>query len=143
MPEMTGDTDLTKGWDAVFAVRYSVLNKAIANAYKTKPDSMPTKFSGTSKGRLASSKVEGAWSPWQVTTGGSGIYLQMNCPIATGSYNDGAFDLAGCTVVIRVQLEFFDHKAVDEAGLQKARQVGSQQSAGGARHDSGQSWEAA
>jgi hypothetical protein len=120
MADTPGDTDLTKGWDAVFAVRYSVLNKSIENAYKNKPDTMPTKFSGATKGRLGSSKVEGTWNPWQVTTGGSGIYLQMNCPIATGSYNDGAFDLAGCMVVIRVQLEFFDHKAGDDAGLQKA-----------------------
>jgi hypothetical protein len=118
--EPVGDTDLTKGWDAVFAVRYSVLNRAIGNAYTTRPDALPTKFSGATKGRLGSSKVEGTWDPWQVTTGGSGIYLQMNCPIASGSYNDGAFDLASCTVVIRVQLEFFDHKAGDDASLQKA-----------------------
>ena len=57
MADAPGDTDLTKGWDAVFAVRYSVLNKSIENAYKNKPDTMPTQFSGATKGRLGSSKV--------------------------------------------------------------------------------------
>jgi hypothetical protein len=78
MAEPAGDTDLTKGWDAVFAVRYSVLNKAIENAYKIKPDALPTKFSGATKGRLGSSKVDGTWNPWQVTTLGNPKYSRAS-----------------------------------------------------------------
>lgn len=117
--DITGDTDLTKGWDVVFAVRYSVLNTAIRNTYKTKPDSMPGKFSGNTHGKLGSNEVVGSWGVWQITTGGSGIYIQMNCPIAAGWYNGDKLDLTGYTVVIRVQLDFFEHKTEGDTSLKQ------------------------
>lgn len=117
--DITGDTDLTKGWDVVFAVRYNALNTAIRNTYKTKPDSMPGKFSGNTHGKLGWSEVVGSWGAWQITTGGSGIYIQMNCPIAAGWYNGDTLDLTGYTVVIRVQLDFFEHKTEDDTSLKQ------------------------
>lgn len=117
--DITGDTDLTKGWDVVFAVRYNALNTAIRNTYKTKPESMPGKFSGNTHGKLGSSEVVGSWGAWQITTGGSGIYIQMNCPIAAGWYNGDTLDLTGYTVVIRVQLDFFEHKTEDDTSLKQ------------------------
>jgi len=116
MSQPMGDTDLTKGWDAVFAVRYPALNTAIHNAYKTKPQSMPSTFSGSVHGKLGSSTVDGTWGVWQITTGGSGIYIQIACPIVKGWYNTNQLDLSGFTVLIRVQLDFFEHKADSQSG---------------------------
>jgi hypothetical protein len=111
MSQAMGDTDLTKGWDVVFAVRYPALNIAIRNAYTSTPQSMPGEFQGSVHGKLGSSSVKGIWGMWQITTGGSGTYIQMECPILKGWYKENQLDLAGYKVLIRVQLWFFDHKS--------------------------------
>lgn len=116
MSQPMGDTDLTKGWDVVFAVRYPALNTAINNAYKTTPQAMPSTFHGSVHGKLGSSTVDGTWGVWQITTGGSGTFIQMECQITQGWYNQNQLDLSGYKVLIRVQLWFFDHKSDNQAG---------------------------
>lgn len=109
---MSKDTDITKGWDTVFALRYPQLNARLSAAYNDPKCRLPRRFDASVSGLLGQLAVAGDWGPWQVTTGGSGRLLHMCCPIRSGKLtmdDQPKSDLRGMEVVIQVRLQLVKH----------------------------------
>jgi hypothetical protein len=103
----------TYGWDTVFAIRIDDVNASIKNK-KTSPKS----FSASTTDPQTHNKVDvnGNFSDWQITTGGSGKLIHMSTPVisliargiladgtkAEFSFNEGNFE-------VQVELEFLPH----------------------------------
>jgi Clostridium P-47 protein len=86
------------GWDTANVVKIDVLNGAIVKQGTTPPN-----FSLTE----TPDSIVGVWGPWQVTTGRTGEYLQLHCPIISGTGSDGTgttVDLAGASMNIQLTL---------------------------------------
>jgi hypothetical protein len=89
----------TLGWDTTYVASFPTVNQAIMDQ-----KSFPQTFDYKDKTGIT---IQGTWSSWQLSTGGSGQDVQMTCVVdsgtATGDGQSG--DLAGSELVIQVNLE--------------------------------------
>jgi hypothetical protein len=95
-----GDAD-TQGWDTVFAIRLTDVNRTLAKPGVSPPDwnivLTPDLFFGS-----------GSFGPWAAAQGGSAAILRMSAPITAGSVTFQAlpYQLAGATVYFQVELTY-------------------------------------
>jgi hypothetical protein len=97
----TAATDVsTNGWDNVYAIPASVVNKGIAQANQQIP------FTQSSSG-VNSDSVTGTFGPWQLTNSGDGRIMGMTAPITTGSVtvNGTSYPLNGAQFQFNVELD--------------------------------------
>ena len=90
----------TLGWDTVFAIRATDVNKAIVKQ-KTTP---PTFDSGDLGGGWS---IKGNFNDWQITTGGDGENLNVLVPASSGNmiFGGKTYSLAGAVVTAQYKLE--------------------------------------
>ncbi|RMH30826.1 MAG: hypothetical protein D6690_18010 [Nitrospirae bacterium] len=86
------------GWDTVFGISFEQANKAIVKAKST-----PKTFSYEDEGFA----ISGEWGDWQITPGGDGQLIEMNCPVISGTAKGSGKPpkLTGGNVHIQVRLE--------------------------------------
>lgn len=70
----------TFGWDTAYALRFPTVNASIV-----KKGSSPTTFSKSVTDDDGTTTINGNFSAWQLTTGGSSVNLFMNLPIPSGT----------------------------------------------------------
>ena len=108
-PVSIGAAD-TSGWDAVFAIPYSDVNKSIAKAFADTaryPD-LPRTFHFQDSPTSQDNTVDGTFEPWQLKIGGAGQNLHMSLPIKTGKVRIMGKDVPidNHTISIEVQAKF-------------------------------------
>jgi hypothetical protein len=91
----------TNGWDTVYAIPISELNKAIVQKNSTPPS---FKVSDPDDPHTT---AEGSFGPWQVTPKGYGPILYMDAPIKTGTgvYKE-AYALDDAVVTVSIGLDY-------------------------------------
>jgi len=111
VPKVVADLPVNKNadtndWDTVFAIRFKDANTAIANSW-SKVDDKAKKVSQAASDD-PSFKVDAVLGPWQLTVGGDGKNVRMNCPFISGSFNMGSKsnDVKGYEVIIEVGMEW-------------------------------------
>lgn len=89
----------TYGWDTMFAIRATDVNKQLA-----KPDVCPVQFAQTQDGI----GLTGNFAAWQICQGGGGTNLHMQIPITTGalSYQGQTAALDGAVATIEIKLNY-------------------------------------
>lgn len=94
-----------QGWDTANVVTLDVLNAAIASQGTTPPGFDLTE---------APTSITGKWGPWQVTPGRDGSLVEILCPVASGTGDNGGVktDLAGAVVKIEITLKTLDDATV-------------------------------
>ena len=73
-----GTADLG-GWDTIYAIRTPILNEALLRHFADKPDAL--RFHHEQDGCV----MEGAFGPWQITSGGSGRHVHLHLPLISGT----------------------------------------------------------
>lgn len=96
----------TYGWDTVFALNYNHANAAVVAGW-SKVNAGAKNVAQTANDD-PSFNLAGVLGPWQLTLGGDGKNVRMNCPFASGTYNhsSGSTDLTGVGVVIEIMMEW-------------------------------------
>ena len=97
----------TNNWDTVFAIRFNDANTAIVGNW-------PNVNSTAKNVKQAASddpsyNIDGVLGPWQLTVGGDGKNIRMNCPFVSGTYHAGgakSYDIKGYEIVIEVGMEW-------------------------------------
>ena len=89
----------TYGWDTMFAIRATDVNKQLA-----KPGVCPVQFAQTQDGI----GLNGKFAAWQICRGGGGTNLHMQIPITTGalSYQGQTAALDGALATIEIKLNY-------------------------------------
>jgi hypothetical protein len=104
------------GWDTVFAISYEQANQAIQRAKST-----PESFKYTDPSTQVA--ISGNWDSWQITTGGDGKNLQLNCPVKQGTvaFGSDSEDLSGSNLHIQITLKKLEDEAArfDDPTAQK------------------------
>lgn len=121
------DTDIadTYGWDTVFAIYFTDVNKAIV-AQKSTPasfgGSMNNPFGGTVE------FVNCNWSDWQLIKGGDGKNVHMVAPVKSGIFRSsgGDINLAGAEFVIEVNLDYIPQPSSKDNTIVNSLQVNTQ-----------------
>jgi hypothetical protein len=121
------DTDIadTYGWDTVFAIYFTDVNKAIV-AQKSTPatfgGSMNNPFGGTVE------FVNCNWSDWQLVKGGDGKNVHMITPIKSGIFRSsgGDINLAGAEFIIEVNLDYIPQPSSKDNTIVNSLQVNTQ-----------------
>ncbi|MEM7001784.1 MAG: TULIP family P47-like protein [Pseudomonadota bacterium] len=93
----------TYNWDTCFAIRFADANRGLM-----KPGASPTTFQLDDSGVI----LDGTFNPWQLS-GGAGILLNMQVPIATGTmtYDGSDYDMAGALATLQIQLRMLEDVA--------------------------------
>jgi hypothetical protein len=97
----------TNGWDTVFAIRFNDANTAIAHNWNNVDSKAKNVQQAASDDPTYS--VDGVLGPWQLTVGGDGKNVRMNCPFVSGTYQAGSskkYDLTNYEVIIEVGMEW-------------------------------------
>ena len=104
----------TNGWDTVFAINFTNANSALTAGWPKVSDqarNITQDYSDPDTG--LDFKLNGVFSPWQLTIGGDGKNIRMACTFASGTYTAGSksHDLAptgqsAMEVVIEVGMEW-------------------------------------
>lgn len=91
----------TYGWDTVYAVRFSELNKAIVRQ-KTSPRQLEESVQDEGD----TYRVSGEFGDWQLTTGGDGRNLRLALPLTASTYTTPTqvYALSPLTLVVEVSL---------------------------------------
>ena len=118
-------TEITQGWDTLFAIRYTDVNAALQAAYADPKQvkSLPAGFQQVTKGLLGQFSVTGTFQPWKLTPAGADC--RFLCGIASGTFQiisgaaSSSFNLDGDAVEIQVGLKFIN----DPAGTKKQLKV--------------------
>ena len=88
----------TFGWDTAYLARYSTVNHAIK-----KQKSYPQSFDFSDPSGI---RIQGKWSAWLLSPGGSGKEVQMTCTIEEGdAILQGSQSLQDTSVIIQVNLK--------------------------------------
>ncbi|PRY27014.1 P-47 protein [Spirosoma oryzae] len=97
----------TNDWDTVFAIRFNDANTAIANSWSTVSDKAKNVAQTASDD--PSYQLNGTLGPWQLTVGGDGKNIRLNCPFISGTYQAGAaksYDVTNYQVIIEVGMQW-------------------------------------
>ncbi|WP_323117741.1 TULIP family P47-like protein [Burkholderia alba] len=96
----------TYGWDSVFAIYFDGANAAIKASWSTIDNN--AKHIVQSADDDDSYKIDATFGPWQLTPGGDGKNVRMQCPITSGTYftKEKNYPLAGVDVFIEVGMEW-------------------------------------
>ncbi len=78
----------TYGWDTVFALNFTHANTAIVNGW-AKVNAAAKNVSQAASDD-PSYNIAAVLGAWQLTEGGDGKNVRMNCPFASGTYNAGS-----------------------------------------------------
>lgn len=94
-----------QGWDTANVVTLDVLNAAVAKQKTTPPTFDLTE---------APTSITGKWGDWQVTPGRDGSLVEILCPVASGTGDNGGVktDLAGAVVKVEITLKTLDDATV-------------------------------
>lgn len=121
------DTDIadTYGWDTVFAIYFTDVNKAIVDQKSTPANfggSMSNPFGGTVE------FVNCLWSDWQLVKGGDGKNVHMITPVKSGIFRSsgGDIDLTGAEFVIEVNLDYIPQPSSADNTIVNNLQVSTQ-----------------
>lgn len=94
------------GWDTIYAVRTPLINDALRRHFAENPDSL--RFRHEHEGCA----IEGAFGPWQITTGGSGRQVRLLLPIVSGTATLNGlgapleYDLSQSSAIAEITLGF-------------------------------------
>ncbi|WP_125721300.1 TULIP family P47-like protein [Flavobacterium ustbae] len=97
----------TNDWDTVFAIRFNDANVAISNSW-AKIDDKAKNVSQVATDD-PNYNLTGVLGPWQLTIGGDGKNIRMNCPFVSGNFNAGPskkYDVKGYEVIIEVGMQW-------------------------------------
>lgn len=98
----------TFGWDSVFALNFNHVNSAITANWASVNAGAKNVSQAASDD--PSYNISAVLGPWQLTMGGDGKNIRMNCPIASGTYNFGgksvSMDTTKTEVVIEIGMEW-------------------------------------
>ncbi|MFA5385888.1 MAG: TULIP family P47-like protein [Eubacteriales bacterium] len=89
------------GWDTVFALDSSQVNKTLSNSWGQLPQDFDYSEDGC--------RMSGRFSSWMVVNGGSGSLLHLKLPVISGSIvldSSKPADLAGVAVIVEVDMRF-------------------------------------
>ncbi len=106
--EDSGNIADTYGWDTAFAINFSNANMAMTDNWsKVNPKAKNFNYTATDD---PSYQITGVFSPWQLTLGGDGKNVRMQCAIESGTYKAAGqtYDFAGknTSVIIEVGMEW-------------------------------------
>ncbi|MEZ0487878.1 TULIP family P47-like protein [Fibrella aquatica] len=97
----------TNDWDTVFAIRFNDANTAITSSWGSVSDKAKNVAQQASDD--PSYQLSGTLGPWQLTVGGDGKNIRMNCPFVSGTYQAGgakSYDITNYQVIIEVGMEW-------------------------------------
>lgn len=97
----------TNDWDTVFAIRFNDANTAITNSWASVGDKAKNVTQAASDD--PSFHLSGVLGPWQLTVGGDGKNIRMNCPFVSGTYQAGgakSYDITNYEVIIEVGMQW-------------------------------------
>ncbi len=107
LPLTSQDVD-TYGWDTVFALNFTHANAGIVAGWANVDADAKNVSQAASDD--PSYKIDGVLGPWQLTEGGDGKNVRMNCPFVSGTYAAGTksypLDGANLQVVIEIGMEW-------------------------------------
>ena len=88
----------TFGWDTAYVASFPIINSAIL-----KDKSYPSSFEHTDS---AGVHIKGKWKSWQLSIGGAGQNLQMNCVVENGEITalSQSGDLKDASIFIQIRL---------------------------------------
>jgi Clostridium P-47 protein len=96
----------TYDWDCVFAIDFANANAALSANWGSVSESVKQVDEAAEED--PSYHLRGTFGPWQLTLGGDGRNLRMQCPFVSGAYQAGArsysLEGTGTAVVIEVDL---------------------------------------
>ncbi len=103
---MTGQVATTNGWDTVYGVPISNVNKVIVSS-----KSSPADFTQQDSDPLGGDyTIEGDFSDWQIVKGGAGTLLHMNTPVTRMTLKSAASQtpeaFTNGTIVVEVNLQY-------------------------------------
>lgn len=114
-PTTPNDLVLTNGWDTVYAIRFSAVNKAIV-AQKSSPANFTQSTTDPLMGTVS---VKGNFSDWQLTLGGGDQNVFMSIPIPTSELTTSQHDLkytSPITAKILLNLNFLNDQGQPDSG---------------------------
>ena len=97
----------TYGWDTVFALNFTHANAALVSGWGSVNAAAKNVSQAASDD--PSYNIAGVLGPWQLTEGGDGKNIRMNCPFVSGTFTAGShsYQLDGnVQVVIEVGMEW-------------------------------------
>lgn len=96
----------TYGWNTTFAINFTNANQAIMVNWQQVDDKV--KNLDVTSTDDPSYNIKATFDPWQLTVGGDGKNIRMNCPIASGTYNAAtkSYSLANVQVIIEIGMEW-------------------------------------
>jgi hypothetical protein len=104
----TGNDADTYGWDTAFAINFANANKAIVDGWAEVDEG--AKNVAVTADDDPDYSVSAVLGPWQLTIGGDGKNIRMECPFASGVYTAGSktYDLgaAKTQVIIEVGMQW-------------------------------------
>jgi hypothetical protein len=74
----------TNGWDTIYAVPFSEVNRAILNK-----STSPTSFSESETSNMVSTSFSGTFSHWELNKGGDGRLVMLKLPMPTAAFSTG------------------------------------------------------
>ena len=105
----------THGWDTVYAVRFSDLNKTIIS-HKTSPTAFEQVINDPDEGEEY--RVSGQFGDWQLTVGGDGKNVYLAVPILKSTLvTNRTYDCSLITLTIEVNLAWVSSAPAATAGM--------------------------
>lgn len=94
----------TNNWDTVFAVKYGIVNSLLQKGWSNLSNSVRN----FSQQQAPGYNIQGTFNSWQLTPGGDGQNVRLQCPISSGTFTtpQKSYNLSNASVVVEIQMQW-------------------------------------